>query len=76
MDVAGWQHIKCPDCLGQCRRTDWLPPEGLHPQLRQFYCDRCRKSWYFKLPKIHTPTLTPPMDISHSTEGGIKQPGS
>lgn len=41
---------KCPRCWCFSYMTDWLPPRGLEPQLRQFECNRCHVVNYCPVP--------------------------
>ncbi len=41
----------CPKCeiewhLDPVPATDWVPPDGLDPRLREFDCPRCKEKFY------------------------------
>lgn len=36
----------CPDCGERALKTDWMPPDGYDPTLRQFRCTKCELEIY------------------------------
>ena len=37
---------KCPGCKGTGDPTDWIPPAGHDPMMRQFMCRSCHAYFY------------------------------
>ena len=42
---------KCPLHHCMCRMTDWICPQGLDSQLREFYCWIGRHAFYYARPQ-------------------------
>jgi len=38
--------MRCPICLNLAVRTNWLPPSGMEPFLREYKCAECRRSFF------------------------------
>jgi hypothetical protein len=36
----------CTKCRSQCVKTDWAPPRGINPDLRQYSCSNCGDEFY------------------------------
>ena len=36
----------CPKCRTLCVKTDWRPPRGINPDLRQHGCRNCGDEYY------------------------------
>lgn len=51
-------HTTCPFCGQVADKTDWLPPPGYDPILREYVCSHCHYAWYH-VPKHGIPFPTP-----------------
>ena len=38
--------MQCEKCESTLTKTDWRPPVGIDPQLRQFKCGTCGEVFY------------------------------
>ena len=38
----------CPDCRERTQISEWRPPQGTDPHLREFICPRCGSVFYKK----------------------------
>lgn len=43
--ISGRAHAKCVTCGGYAFRTDWEPPEGIHPGMHEYLCSRGHKTY-------------------------------
>lgn len=40
------QNKTCPDCQQDARLTNWKPPIGYDPAMRQYQCPECGNEFY------------------------------
>ena len=38
--------MRCPRCTGKGIKTNYRPPEGIDPNLREFKCRMCGYTWF------------------------------